>query len=136
MKIALGARTDIKTIPPEASEIHLVRPVKQKKIGVLLKKHPALKIFSLSKSCLQRLPEKTKKLLKEKGIELKIESKRGRAIEIGLEKMLHVIEMRRDFQPLREIEDITGIPKSTIHYLEKYAQRVKVKKGNSIVYLK
>lgn len=136
MKISVKTLSDAKSIPQGTEEIHLVRPVKHNAINELLKKHSSLKKISLSKSCFQRLPEKTRKMLKEKSIEIRIESRRGRAIEIGLEKMLHVIEMRKDFQPLREIESVTGIPKSTVHYLVKYAQRQKVKKGKNIVYLK
>ena len=34
-----------------------------------------------------------------------------------------------------EFEKITGIPKSTAHYLIRYAQRQKIKRGNKIVYV-
>jgi len=44
--------------------------------------------------------------------------------------------MRKDHQTLREIERVTGIPKSTVHYLQRYAQRAKIKNGKNIVYLK
>ncbi len=136
MKIAVHSLASARSIPKETEEIHLVRPMKRKDAEEIIKKCPQLKKVSLSKSCLQRLPEKTKNLFREKGIELVIENRAGRAIGIDLEKMLHVIEMRKDFQPFREIESITGIPKSTAHYLVKYARREKVKKGSNIVYLK
>ena len=41
-----------------------------------------------------------------------------------------------DYQSLREIERLTEIPKSTVHYLVKYAEREKIKKGNTTIYLK
>jgi len=136
MKIAIKQETNANQLPRDTEDIHMVRPVKQKTLKEIVEKCAALKKISLSKSTLARLPEKTKKLLKEKRMELNIESSRGRAIGIGLEKMLHVIEMRKDHQPLREIENITGIPKSTVHYLVKYSQREKIKKGKDVVYLK
>ena len=136
MKTVVYDEDSAKKISPGTEEIHLVRPVNHRSIKEILKKCSALKKISLSKSCFQRMPEKTKTAIRENGTEMAIESRRGRAIGIGLEKMLHVIEMRKDFQPFREIENITGIPKSTVHYLVKYAQRGKVKKGNSVVYLK
>jgi len=85
---------------------------------------------------LKRLPTKTQKKLKEKGITLGIEKRRGRAIDIPMEKMLQIIELRKDYQTVRDIEKITGIPKSTVHYLIKYADRGKIKKGANVVYLK
>ncbi len=136
MKVSISNRSGIKSIPQNTNEIHLVRPLNKRAFEELLKKCPSLEKISLSKSCYARLPEKTKKMVNEKGIGVKIESRRGRAIGIGLEKMLHVIEMRKDFQPLRAIESTTGIPKSTIHYLTKYSNREKIKRGKDILYLK
>ncbi|MDP6670275.1 MAG: hypothetical protein QGI60_00470 [archaeon] len=136
MKVAVYSDTKASEIPTETDSIHLVRPLGRKKIEKLLKRCPGCREISLSKSCLKRLGPKTKSFLKKAGVELSIESRRGRAIGISLEKMLQAIELRKDYQSLREIERLTEIPKSTVHYLVKYAHRDKVKKGDSTVYLK
>ena len=136
MKIALYPETGISSIPIETDAIHLVRPLKRKRIEKVLRRCPGCKEVSLSKSCLKRLSPKARELFEKADVALVVESRRGRAIGISLEKMLHAIELRKDYQSLREIERITEIPKSTVHYLVKYAHRDKVKKGNSTIYLK
>ena len=136
MKYSINERTNIGKIPADTEEIHLVRPVKREKLERLLRKCSGLKKIYLSKSCLQRLPKKTREIFVKYGVELLHEERRGRAIGMQLEKMMNVVEMARDDRPLREIEQITGIPKSTVHYLVKYAERGKVKQGKEIIYLK
>jgi len=135
MKYSITESTDIEKLPRDITEIHLVRPIKKDKLLSLIAKCP-IKIITLSTSCLKRLPTKTQKRLKEKGVSLAIEKRRGRAIDIPMDKMLQIIELRKDFQTVREIERITSIPKSTVHYLLKYADRGKIKKGANVVYLK
>ncbi len=135
MKYAVSESTNIDNIPRDATEIHLVRPIKWDKLQLILSKYP-IKALTLSTSCLKRLPRKTQKRLKEKGVAVSIDKRRGRAIDIPMEKMRQIIELRKDFQTVREIEKITGIPKSTVHYLVKYADRGKIKKGSNVLYLK
>jgi len=136
VKYAVTPETNPKNIPPKTDSIHLVRPVKEKTLRQIIRKCKSLKSMSLSVSCAKRLSGKVKELLKKKGIELKIENNRGRAIELPLQKMLDVIEMAKDGRPLREIEATTSVPKSTVHYLVKYAERGKVKQGKETIYLK
>lgn len=135
MKYAITERTNVENIPRDTAEIHLVRPIKWDKIYSLITRCP-IKIITLSTSCLKRLPRKTQKRLKDKGVSLSIEKRRGRAIDIPMEKLLQIIDLRKDYQTVREIERLTGVPKSTVHYLLKYADRGKIKKGNFVVYLK
>lgn len=90
----------------------------------------------MNKSASQRLSGKVKELLKKKKIELKIKENKGRPISIDLEKMLRIIELKRDYRSYGEIEQITGVPKSTAHYLIKYANRSKIRKGKQVVHLK
>ncbi|MFA5125443.1 MAG: hypothetical protein WC462_00380 [archaeon] len=135
MKYSITESTDVEKLPRDITEIHLVRPIKKDKLLSLIARCP-IKIITLSTSCLKRLPIKTQKRLKEKGVSLAIEKRRGRAIDIPMDKMLQIIELRKDFQTVREIERITSIPKSTVHYLLKYADRGKIKKGANVVYLK
>lgn len=134
-KVAIYSDTGIEKIPANTDAVLLVRPIKVKKLEKILKKCNSLKTIALSKSCNARLNEKAKRMVRDKGVELKIEKNAGRAISIDLEKMIKAIEMRKDFRPLREIEETTGIPKSTIHYLTKQSQRKKVKKGKDVIYL-
>lgn len=136
MKASLYPNTRLSELPDGIESVHIVRPVGKKKIVSLLKKFPSVQKITMSASCLNRTSPKLKSFLKKNGIELKVNAERGRAISIPLEKMHNAIEMRRDFRPLREIESITGIPKSTVHYLVKYSQRKKVKSGKNVIYLK
>ncbi|HPM85772.1 MAG: hypothetical protein WC290_03650 [archaeon] len=135
MKYAITEHTNIDSIPRDTLEIHLVRPIKWDKLNNLITKCP-IRIITISNSCLKRLPTKTQKKIKDKGITIALEKRRGRAIDLPMDKMLQIIELRKDYQTVREIEKITGIPKSTVHYLLKYADRGKIKKGQNVVYLK
>lgn len=136
MKISVSSSKQARSIPAETTEIHFVRPISGKALQAILERCRELKSVSMAGSSMQRLNAKTKKVLEEKNIQVSIENRRGRAISIALQKLLDVIEMRKDYRAFRDIEQTTGIPKSTIHYLVKYAQRGKIKKGNTIVYLK
>lgn len=135
MKYGVSNKTETEKIPRDTEEIHLTRPIKAKTLKKLLEKCRIRRI-TLSSSCFQRLSPKTKKIAAEKGIEFATEKKRGRAISIPLKTLLYIIELKKDYQSVREIEKLTGIPKSTVHYLVKYAERAKVKKGREIIYLK
>jgi hypothetical protein len=135
MKYAITEHTNIDSIPKDTTEIHLVRPIKWDNLNTLITKCP-IKTITISTSCLKRLPSKTQKRLKDKGITIGLEKRRGRAIDLPMDKMLQIIQLRKDYQTVREIEKITGIPKSTVHYLLKYADRGKIKKGQNVVYLK
>lgn len=135
MKIAVTEKTEIEKVPRDTTEIHLVRPIKKEKLDALLSKFPITKI-TLSNSCLKRLPRKAQQKLKDKGIGIILEKRRGRALDLSLEKIQQINELRKDYQSIREIEKVTGIPKSTVHYLLKYADRGKVRKGSTIIYLK
>ena len=135
MKCAVNEHTSPTKIPKDTTEIHLVRPIKKELLEEILSTR-AIKKISMSDSCFKRLPAKAKARLKEKGIELSMEKRRGRALNVTMEKMLEIIELRKDYQSVRAIEKVTGVPKSTIHYLLKYADRGKIKKGSTVIYLK
>jgi len=135
MKASVYPDTKPMSLPEGTDNIHLVRPLGTKKMNSLLKKNPGIQTVSMSKSCAERLSPKLKKLLEKKEIETLTGNEQGRAISIPLKKMLNVIEMRRDHRSLREIENSTGVPKSTVHYLVKHSQRKKIKNGKNIIYL-
>ncbi len=135
MKVAVSEETDVKKTPKDTTEIHLVRPINKEDFDFLLKNRPIQKI-SLSQSCLKRLPIKAQKKIKERGIEISLEKRRGRAIDLTMEQMMEIIELRKDYQSIRDIAKVMDVPKSTIHYLLKYADRGKIKNGSNIIYLK
>lgn len=135
MKCAVTDKTNITKIPRDITEIHLVRPIKKEKLEELFSSRQ-IKSITASDSCIKRLTPRARQRIKEAGVELQIERRRGRALNVSLEKMLEIIELRKDFQSIREIEKVTGVPKSTIHYLLKYADRGKIKKGSTVIYLK
>ncbi|HLC79382.1 MAG TPA: hypothetical protein VJG83_03035 [archaeon] len=92
------------------------------------------KVF-MSRSSFGRLSAKARKILDNSALEIVLESVRGRPIEIGAQKLMEIIGLHKDDRTYREIEQITGVPKSTVHYLIKYAERQKIKNGDKMVYL-
>ncbi|PIU20876.1 MAG: hypothetical protein COT15_05265 [Candidatus Diapherotrites archaeon CG08_land_8_20_14_0_20_34_12] len=136
MRNIIYCEKDIANVMPDSDAIIFARPIKAKALMKLLKKCKHLKKICASKSCEQRLSSKVKKILSKEGISIHRESHRGRAIEIDMNDMKKIAEMRKDYRPLREIEKILGVPKSTIHYLERHSKKEKIKKGNKIYYLK
>jgi len=134
LKQSVYDNTSISSVSKETTELHFVRPMKASKTVQLIERLPLLSKISMSRSCFERFSPKAKKIISEKEIQVNISSERGRAIEIPLKKMLHVIELARDHRPLREIEETTGVPKSTAHYLVRYASRKKIKQGGKTVY--
>ncbi len=135
MKASVGPETEIRSLPEGIESVHLVRPIGKKRAASLLRARPGIEKVTLSPSCLKRVSPSLKEFLEKKGIGIAVVNERGRAIAIPLEKMLKAIEMRKDFRPLREIEELTGIPKSTIHYLVRHSSKKKVKKGKNVIYL-
>ena len=136
MIAAVSPDSKLGDVPADATQLHLVRPVKSELLAGIVRKCGSLEKISLSKSCLHRMPAQSRQLLQRKGIALVEQNRPGRPIGVPLQKMLHALEMRKDYQTLREIERVTGIPKSTVHYLQRYAQRAKIKNGKNVVYLK
>lgn len=135
MKCAVYENTELRQLPVDVTELHLARPIAAKKLKEFLEKRNIVAVCC-SDSTAKRLKKKHFDSLSEKGIQLQIEQRRGRPIQLDLKKLQLVLEMVHDNRSLREIEKTTGIPKSTVHYLVKYADRGKIKSGNKIVYLK
>jgi len=136
MIFSVAPGSGLNEVPKEAEQLHFVRPVPKKLLEGILRKCYRLETVSMSKSCLNRTPEKSLEMIREKGVRVENVKRQGRPISVPLEKMQQALEMRKDFQSLREVEKVTGISKSTVHYLEKYAQRAKIKNGKKVIYLK
>ena len=113
-------------------KVHFTRPPKIMELEKAL--NSTNRVF-MPASCFKRLSRKARKLLDEKGAEVVMEEARGRPIALGMEKILEVVELHKDNRTYRQIEEITGIPKSTAHYLVKYAERQKLSKNGKVVYL-
>lgn len=111
----------------------MVRPVGIRMLKALLARK-TLKRITMSKSCRERLSGRAGEMLKESGIAIGVEAHSGRALGMGLEKITDVVEMHRDDLTYREIEESAGIPKSTAHYLVRYAARDKLKRPGGTVY--
>ncbi|MCX8190253.1 MAG: hypothetical protein N3F05_03450 [Candidatus Diapherotrites archaeon] len=136
MKVSISHAADVRNVPKDVEEVHLTRPISAAGVRSLIKKCKNLKNITMSKTSHARLSKNAKKLIEANNICTAIVSERGNALSVPLFKIKAAIEMRRDHRPLREIEQVTGIPKSTIHYLEKYSKRKKVKSRSLIVYLR
>jgi len=134
MKYSITPETSLIKIPKELDEVHFVRPPKATYLEKLINKCKLTRV-SMSRSCFVRMGGRAKKLFKENEIAIIIEENRGRAIEIDMQKLVKVIGMYRDDKSFREIEEEMQVPKSTAHYLVRYAERTKIKDGEDTVYL-
>src|SRR3989344_4531090 len=134
MRYPVASEKDFKAVPKDAQAIHLVRPLKKERIEKLFLGR-RIKTVYLSKSTKKRLGKRARKFFTEKGVKIIEEKRAGRAISVDLKKLQEIIELHKDYRSYRKIEELLGIPKSTAHYLIKYAQRAKVKTGKNIVYL-
>ncbi len=115
-----------------ADKVHFSRPPRA---AELCKALEGTVTIYMPDSTFRRLSAKARKLLDAKGAEVVIEEARGRPISLPMEKILEVVELHRDDRTYREIERITGIPKSTCHYLVRYAERRKLRKEGKVLYL-
>ena len=89
----------------------------------------------MAESCARRLSRKTRRFLEERGVQLVAKKKRGRVLSLSLEKIRQIIGLHQDDKTLREIQAQTGVPKSTVHYLIKYADRSKIRFQGKTVHL-
>ncbi len=135
MKVCIWPMTKMRDIPLDTMEAHLARPVSKKLLEELITKRP-IHTVTFSKSTFVRLRDKTIEYLEKHRIKMFIHHNPGKPLQTPLEQILDVVERVKDHQSLRKIEKATGIPKSTVHYLVKYAKRTKAKKGHKSVHLR
>lgn len=136
MKYSVDTKTPLREIPREVSSIHLVRPLGHNKLGQLLRRCPKLKRITLASSSLSRLSKKSRQLLEARGITLQVSNARGRAISVPPAKIKEIAELHEDYLSIRRIARITGVPKSTVHYLLKRSKRLKLKHQKHVIHLK
>ncbi len=135
MQYAIREHTPISTLPKDLSEVHLVRPISAKKMMAILVQCPGISMVGASSSVEKRLAPKTRDVLQKHHIHVKRNHRPGRALNVDLEKIRLIADLRKDFLSMREIEAKTGVPKSTIHYLLKKAKRQKIHKGKNVIYV-
>jgi hypothetical protein len=135
MRFVIYPETETRQLPANANALHLARPIAAKKLALFLEKRQ-IESVSCSESTAKRLKPKHKLVLEQHGLSIEIEKRAGKPIQTDLKKMQLVLEMVHDHRSLREIEKTTGVPKSTVHYLVKYADRGKVKSNGKTVYLR
>jgi hypothetical protein len=134
MRIAVYPETGVSALGKEIDALHLARPVSAAKLSKIL--HSGnVKGISLSPSTYRRLSEKARALINESGAGLEVRKRQGRSLGIDKSSLSEIVEMHRDFRSYREIEEKLGVPKSTAHYLIRYAKRSKLKKGRTVFYL-
>ncbi|MEK6970903.1 MAG: hypothetical protein AABW68_04430 [archaeon] len=135
MLYALRAHTPVSTIPRDIERVHLVRPISGKKLKTVLAHCPSILEVGASPSVEKRLGPDAREMLRKKGIPIVRAHRAGRALHMDLETIRTIVELRKDFLSMREIQKRTGVAKSTIHYLLKKAKRTKVKKGKHVIYV-
>lgn len=114
-------------------KVHFVRAPKSKELEKVLRN--GVREIYMPKSAKERLSSKSKKLIKDNGATIIIQSARGRPLELSPQQISEVVELQKDHRTFREIEKIMGVSKSTAHYLIKYAERQKMKQGKKVIYL-
>lgn len=134
MRYPVYPSTRADQVPADADGIHLVRPIPHATLVKIVEK-TGLKEIHLAESCAKRLSRRTRKFLEEKGVRLVAGKKRGRVLSLSLEKIRQIIDLHQDDKTVREIGALTGIPKSTVHYLIKYADRSKIRFQGKTVHL-
>ncbi|MFH0970001.1 MAG: hypothetical protein V1776_00895 [Candidatus Diapherotrites archaeon] len=132
---AIREATPISTIPVELTRIHLVRPISTKKLGAILAHCPHLVEIGASPSVEKRLAPKAVELVKKHKIVLVRAHRAGRALNLDLETIRTISDLRKDFLSVRKISERVHVPKSTVHYLVKKSKREKIKKGKHVIYV-
>lgn len=114
-------------------KIHFARPPKTGEVEKALRQ--GVVTFYMPESTIKRMSKKAMSAIEKVNAKIVIEKAAGRPLSLSMNTILEIIELHRDNRTYREIEKITGVPKSTCHYIVHYAQRQKMKKGSKVVYL-
>ncbi|MFH0906102.1 MAG: DUF1699 family protein [archaeon] len=131
----LKAKERIGKLDKNTRLLHITHAFSKKDFEKILSQCSKLDTITFSKSTKERLSKNTLELLKKKQITNYTKNEQGRAIEIDAENIQKILKMYKDHS-FRELEEILGIPKSTIHYFIKHSKRKKIKEGKKIIYLK
>ena len=135
MFYAIRENTPIGSLPKETEKAHLIRPISHAKLRRLLVRCPHLNELGMSPSVEKRLTLESRALLQKKGIEMVRAHRPGRALNIDMNAIRQIADLKKDFLSVREISARTGVPKSTIHYLLTKSKRQKVRHAKKIMYV-
>jgi len=110
-------------------EVHLVRPITIKEFKQFFMKK---KTLYMPESTYERLAKTTKALISKKKIKIIFEKIPGRPIDKSPDHLRRAVSLYKSGISLRNIEQKTSLPKSSVHYLVKKAKRKKIKNKSSI----
>ncbi len=136
MIVRISSISDLNKISNQIEAVYFQRSPSFSLLKKIISRLQNLKKIFLNKSGFQRVSKKSQELLKSKKISLIVADMRGRAIESPSSKLSLINEYKRDALSLRKISSKTGVPKSTLHYLFRYAKKNKIKKDNIVIILK
>ncbi len=101
----------VKVVGKKAKRVHIPRPLPAHVLQEILEEAEEV---TMPPSTFQRLPRG----IREKyGHKIKIESHRGRFCGLDPHTIVQIISLRKSGLSIRKISEITGVPKSTVHYL-------------------
>ncbi len=136
MIVKISNPKDLRKITPDIEAIYLQRQPSLFFLNQIFNNLKKIKKIYLSPSTFQRTGKKAKTLLKEKSISLIVSEFKGKPIISPSSLLSKINEYKRDSLSIRKIAEKTNLPKSTIHYLFKYAKKNKIKKDNIVIILK
>jgi len=111
---------------------HLSRPVT---VSELDKITQVKKTITMSPSTEKRLSVKAKTLLKQKKIKTELIKRQGRPIGIKADVVKNALNLHKVGFSFRKIQEKTGLPKSTLHYIVKHAKRNRIKYKDMTVFI-
>jgi len=132
MKYCISQKDNVSLFPKGIEEVFISRPLKLSKLKELVEAKGVQRIYC-SKSCLQRIPAKSRKFLQEKNTQIELQNLKGKPLSLTAEQVMQFNELRHDGLSYRKIAEKIGVSKSTAHYLAKYAQRTKLKKNGKML---
>ena len=131
MKHCINPKENVSQLPKEVKEAFLARPLKFSKIQELAEK--GLQKLYCSKSCMERMAKKCKAFLQEKGVSIEVQNLKGKPLSLSLEQIMEFNELRKEGLSYRKIAEKIGASKSSLHYLQHYAQRTKLKSNGKVL---
>ncbi len=100
-------------------KVHIPRPLPAEIIEEIDK---YVEMYTMPPSTYARLSRKAKEII---GKRVELMSRRGRFADIDLETATQVLALYRAGASIREIAKELGIPKSTVHYIIRWEQKIR-----------
>ena len=135
MIVKIQKNSDLKKVNQSLQKIYIQRPITFKFLKKIIFKLSDLKEIYLSKSTFSRMGKKSLLFIKMKKIKTILANFKGKPLNSLVEKLTEINDFKRDALSIRKISEKTKLPKSTIHYLFKYAKKNKIKKEDLVIIL-